>query len=151
MEARLNPKQLSADGMKAMGALHAFVHNCGLERTLLELVKLRASQINGCAHCIDMHAKELRADGETEARIYLLNAWRESPIYSERERAALEWAEAITLVTNGHVSDMVYEAVRPHFTETELVDLTLCIIAINGANRLNIAFRTVPGSHTPKR
>jgi AhpD family alkylhydroperoxidase len=151
MQARLNPKQLSVEGTKAMGALHVFAHNCGLERTLMELVKLRASQINGCAHCIDMHAKELRADGETEQRIYLLNAWRESPMYSERERAALEWTEALTLVTKGHVSDQVYEAVRPHFSEVELVNLTLCIIAINGANRLNIAFRTVPGSHKPQR
>ena len=151
MDARLNAREHSPAGMKALGTLHAFVHDCGLDFTLLELVKLRASQINGCAHCIDMHAKELRADGETEQRIYLLNAWRESPIYSERERAALEWTEAITLVTKGHVSDRVYETVRPHFSEAELVNLTLCIIAINGANRLNIAFRTVPGSHKPQR
>jgi AhpD family alkylhydroperoxidase len=127
--------------------LHSYVHKCGLERGLLELVKLRASQINGCAHCIDMHSKELRADGESEQRLYLLDAWRESPFYSERERAALAWTEALTLVTQGHVSDDTYEAARVQFDERELADLTLTIVAINGANRLNIAFRTVPGSY----
>lgn len=151
MQARLNYKQLSPKGTQAMSALHAFVHDCGLERSLMELVKLRASQINGCAHCIDMHAKELRADGNAEQRIYLLDAWRECPIYSERERAALQWTEAVTLIAEGHVPDELYEAVRPHFTDAELVNLTLCIVAINGANRLNIAFRTVPGSHRPRR
>src|SRR5674476_235713 len=119
MEARLNAREHSPAGMKALGALHAFVHDCGLEFNLQELVKLRASQINGCAHCIDMHAKELRAGGESEQRIYLLSAWRESPQYSPRERAALEWTEAITVITEGHVPDAVYETVRPHFTEAE--------------------------------
>jgi AhpD family alkylhydroperoxidase len=137
----------SPDGAKAIAQLHAFVHRCGLERTLLELIKLRASQINGCAHCIDMHTKELRADGESEQRLYLLDAWRESPFYSERERAALAWTEALTLVTEGHVPDEVYELARAQFSEQELANLTLAIVAINGANRLNIAFRTVPGSH----
>jgi AhpD family alkylhydroperoxidase len=151
MEARLNAREHSPAGMKELGALHAFVHDCGLEFKLQELVKLRASQINGCAHCIDMHAKKLRAGGESEQRIYLLNAWRESPQYSPRERAALEWTEALTLITEGHVPDAVYETVRPHFTEAELVNLTLAIIAINGANRLNIAFRTVPGSYVSHR
>jgi AhpD family alkylhydroperoxidase len=140
-------RKASPQGAKAMGELHAFVHTCGLERTLLELVKLRASQINGCAHCIDMHSKELRANGESEQRLYLLNAWQESPFYSERERAALAWTEALTLVTNGHVLDDVYEVARAQFSEEELANLTVAIVAINGANRLNIAFRTVPGSY----
>lgn len=151
MEARLDFRKASPEGDKAMSALHAFVRNCGLEHSLLELVKLRVSQINGCAHCIDMHAKELRADGESEQRIYLLNAWRESPQYSERERAALAWAEAVTLVADGPVPDAVYDEARAQFGEKELVDLTLALVAINGANRLNIAFRTVPGSHQPRR
>ena len=120
---------------------------CGLEHSLLELVKLRASQINGCAHCIDMHTKELRADGENEQRLYLLNAWEESPFYSDRERAALAWTEALTLVTEGHVPDDVYALARAQFSEEELANLTFAIVAINGANRINIAFRTVPGSY----
>jgi len=133
-----------------MAELHAFIHKCGLEPSLLELVKLRASQINGCAHCIDMHAKELRAAGESEQRLDLLSAWRESPFYSERERAALAWTEALTLVTDGHVPDEVYEEARGQFNEEELANLSLAIVAINGANRLNIAFRTVPGSYRPR-
>ena len=147
MQPRMDFRTASPDGAKAIAQLHAFVHRCGLERTLLELVKLRASQINGCAHCIDMHTKELRADGESEQRLYLLDAWRESPFYSDRERAALAWTEALTLVTEGHVPDEVYEIARGQFSEQELANLTLAIVAINGANRLNIAFRTVPGSH----
>jgi AhpD family alkylhydroperoxidase len=147
MKARMDFRKASPEGAKAMGELHSYVHKCGLERGLLELVKLRASQINGCAHCIDMHSKELRADGESEQRLYLLDAWRESPFYSERERAALAWTEALTLVTQGHVSDDTYEAARVQFDERELADLTLTIVAINGANRLNIAFRTVPCSY----
>jgi AhpD family alkylhydroperoxidase len=142
-------RKASPQGEKAMSELHAFVHACGIERSLLELVKLRASQINGCAHCIDMHSKQLRADGETEQRLYLLDAWQESPLYSERERAALAWTEAVTLVTNGHVPDDVYEVARAQFSKEELANLTLAIVAINGANRLNIAFRTVPGSYRP--
>jgi AhpD family alkylhydroperoxidase len=150
MKARLDFRKASPDGNKAMMGLHRFVHDCGLERSLLELVTLRASQINGCAHCIDMHAKELRADGESDQRLYLLSAWRESPFYSERERAALAWAEAVTSLPNQEVPDSVYESARTQFTETELVNLTLALVAINGANRLNIAFRTVPGSYQPR-
>jgi AhpD family alkylhydroperoxidase len=112
-------------------------------------VNLRASQINGCAHCIDMHTKELRAGRESEQRLYLLNAWRESPIYSDRECAALAWAESLTLITDGHVPDETYAEARTQFGEQELANLTLAIIAINGANRLNIAFRTIPGSYRP--
>src|SRR6202140_2306266 len=147
MKARMDFRKASPPAAKAIADLHAFVHRCGLDHGLLELAKLRASQINGCAHCIDMHTKELRADGETEQRLYLLDAWRESPFYSERERAALAWTEALTLVTDGHVPDDVYEMARAQFDERELADLSLAIVAINGANRLNIAFRTVPGSY----
>jgi AhpD family alkylhydroperoxidase len=149
MQARIDFRKASPQANKAIGELHAFVHRCGLEHGLLELVKLRASQINGCAHCIDMHTKQLRADGETEQRLYLLNAWQESPMYSDRERAALAWTEALTLVTDGHVPDQVYEQARAEFSEEELVNLTMAVVAINGANRLNIAFRTVPGSYQP--
>jgi AhpD family alkylhydroperoxidase len=144
-------RKASPQGAKAIAELHAFVKRCGLDHMLLELIKLRASQINGCAHCIDMHTKELRAGGESEQRLYLLNAWEESPFYSERERAALAWTEALTLVTDGHVPDEVYEHARAQFSEEELANLTLAIVAINGANRLNIAFRTVPGSHRVAR
>ncbi len=147
MKARMDFRNASPQGAKALGELHAFVHNCGIERSLLELVKLRASQINGCAHCIDMHTKELRSAGESEQRLYLLDAWRESPFYTDRERAALTWTEALTLITQGHVPDPVYEVARAHFNEQELANLTLAIVAINGANRLNIAFRTVPGNY----
>jgi AhpD family alkylhydroperoxidase len=142
-------KKASPEGAEALGQLHAFLHRCGLEQQLLELVKLRASQINGCAHCIDMHTKELRADGESEQRLYLLDAWREAPMYSDRERAALAWTEALTLVTEGHVSDDVYELACAQFSEQELANLTLAVVAINGANRLNIAFRTVSGNYRP--
>ncbi len=151
MKARLDFRKASPKANAAMYAVHDFVRTCGLDHTLLELVKLRASQINGCAHCIDMHSKELRADGESEQRLYLLSAWRESPFYSERERAALAWTEAVTLVADSQVPDEVYEQARAQFSEEELVNLTMAVIAINGANRLNIAFRTVPGSYQVRR
>jgi len=151
MKARLDFRKAAPQGEKAMMGLHMFVRNCGLGHSLLELVKLRASQLNGCAHCIDMHTKELRADGESEQRLYLLNAWRESPMYSDRERAALAWTEAVTLVTDGHVPDEVYDEARKQFSEEELANLTFALVAINGANRLNIAFRTVPGSYQVRR
>src|SRR6478736_1457847 len=137
MKARLDFRKASPQGEKAMMGLHMFVRNCGLDHSLLELIKLRASQINGCAHCIDMHTKELRADGESEQRLYLLNAWRESPFYSDRERAALAWTEAVTLITDGHVPDETNAEARAHFDEQELANLTLAVIAINGANRIN--------------
>ena len=151
MKARLDFRKASPQAEKAMTGLHMFVRNCGLDHALLELVKLRASQLNGCAHCIDMHTKELRADGESEQRLYLLNAWRESPFYSERERAALAWTEAVTLIAESQVPDDVYEEARKQFSEEEVVNLTMALVAINGANRLNIAFRTVPGSHQVRR
>src|SRR5436853_3205694 len=115
MQARLDFKKASPQGAKALGELHAFLRRCGLERSLLELVKLRASQINGCAHCIDMHTKELRADGESEQRLYLLDTWREAPMYTDRERAALAWTETLTLITHGHVPDDVSEQAREQF------------------------------------
>ena len=151
MQARLDFRKASPQADKAMSALHAFVRSCGLDHTLLELVKLRASQLNGCAHCIDMHSKELRADGESEQRLYLLSAWRESPFYSERERAALAWTEAVTRLGEHGVPDEIYDAAVKQFSPEELVNLTMALVAINGANRLNIAFRTVPGSHQVRR
>jgi AhpD family alkylhydroperoxidase len=134
----------------AMIALQRQVEASGLEHSILELVKIRASQINGCAYCIDMHTKDARALGETEQRIYALSAWRETPFFTDRERAALEWAEAVTRVSTDQVPDAVYQAVAPHFTEAELVALTFALVAINGWNRLAISFRAVPGSyHSP--
>jgi AhpD family alkylhydroperoxidase len=135
--------------MKAMLGLSAYLSKSGLEKPLLNLIDFRVSQINGCAYCLDMHSKDLRAGGETEQRLYLLDAWRESPFYTERERAALAWAEAVTLVREGHVPDEVFEQARAQFTEEELANLTLAVVAINGWNRLNIAFRTEPGGYKP--
>lgn len=149
MQARLDPRKVAPEAMKAMSNLHAYVGKCGLDHKLLELVKLRASQINGCAWCMDMHTKELRAIGEIEQRLYLLSAWRECPFYSERERAALTWTEALTLLAEGNVPDKVFALARSQFSEEELIKLTLAIVAINGANRINIAFRTVPGNYEP--
>jgi len=149
LEPRLRYGKVAPGVYKAMLGLENYVNNCGLEPVLLDLVRLRASQINGCAFCIDMHAKDLRAAGESEQRVYMLDAWRESPFYSDRERAALAWTEAVTLITAEHVPDEVYEQARQHFSEEELANLTLAIIAINGWNRLNVSFRTVPGGYQP--
>jgi AhpD family alkylhydroperoxidase len=151
MQARIEYGQNSAGAVNAMLGLAKYLHESGLEHSLLNLVSLRASQINGCAYCLDMHWKDLKAAGESDQRLYSLDAWRETPFYSERERAALAWTEAVTKITEGHVPDEVYEEVRPHFTEKELVDLTLEVVAINGWNRLNIAFRTVPGAYQPAK
>jgi AhpD family alkylhydroperoxidase len=129
-----------------MRGLEQYVHQSGLEHGLLELVRLRASLINGCAYCADMHAKIARSLGETEQRLYAISVWRETPFYSDRERAALAWTEAVTLVNVDQVPDEVYDLVRRQFSEKELVDLTLAIVAINGWNRLVVAFRTVPGT-----
>jgi AhpD family alkylhydroperoxidase len=138
----------SAPGVyNAMGALESYLKASGLPEPLIHLVKLRASQLNGCAYCIDMHWKDLRALGETEQRLYSLDAWREWTIYSDQERAALEWTEAVTLITDGHVSDEVFAKVQPHFTEKELADLTLVVATINAWNRLSIATRVVPGTY----
>ncbi len=133
----------------AMLGLEKQVRQAGFDGKLLDLVRMRASQINGCAYCLDMHSKDARANGETEQRLYGLNAWRESPYYSARERAALEWTEAVTLVSETHVPDDVYERVREQFSEGELAHLSLAVVAINGWNRLNVAARTVPGGYVP--
>jgi AhpD family alkylhydroperoxidase len=150
MTSRIHWVQASPEAMHALLKVQSFVNECGLEHALLELVKMRASQINGCAFCIDMHAKEARAAGETEQRLYLLDAWREAAhLYTERERAALAWTEAVTRLDSGHVADAVYEEVRRQFSEAELVNLTLAIAVINGWNRLNIAFRMPAGEYRP--
>jgi AhpD family alkylhydroperoxidase len=146
VQRRINYAKTAPGAVTAMSGLETYVHKSGLERPLLELVKLRASLMNGCAYCVDMHTKVARSLGETEQRLYAVSLWRECPYYSERERAALAWTEAITFVSADHVPDEAYELVRPHFTEIELVDLTLAIVAINGWNRLAIAFRTLPGT-----
>jgi len=133
-----------------MLGLETFVRKSSkLETSLLELVRMRASQINGCAYCLDMHSKDARAEGETEQRLYALNAWRETPFFSDRERAALGWTEAVTLVSKDHVPDEVFEETRKHFSDEELANLTLAVVTINGWNRLSIAFRAVPGSYQP--
>src|SRR5918998_1046256 len=149
MKQRLNYAEVGQGALKAMYGLEAYLSKCGLESSLLHLLKFRVSQINGCAYCLDMHSKDLRAAGETEQRLYLLDAWREAPFYTERERAALAWAEAVTLVTEGHVPDEVFEQARAQFGEEELVNLTLAVVAINGWNRLSIAFRATPGTYQP--
>lgn len=147
MKSRIDSAQVSPDGAKAMYGLEDYVKHSGLEPGLLDLVKTRVSQINGCAYCLDMHTKDARARGETEQRLYALDAWRETPFFSERERAALAWAETVTRVAETHVPDEAFEHARQHFMEKELVDLTLAIVAINGWNRLAIAFRKVPGAY----
>jgi AhpD family alkylhydroperoxidase len=149
MEPRINYTHVVPDAVKAVSGLEAYVRRCGLEKQLLELVRVRASQINGCAFCIDMHTKEASAGGETEQRLYGLNAWRETPYYTDRERAALEWTEAVTLISQGHAPDNIYDAVRSHFGEKEIVDLTIAVAGINAWNRLAIAMRVVPGSYKP--
>src|SRR5262245_48032993 len=149
MKSRIDVTRVSPKAVQAMFGLQAYVNNSGLERSLLELVKMRASQINGCAYCLDMHSKDARAAGESEQRLYLLDAWHEVGLYSERERAALEWTEALTRIGEGHVPDAVYASAREHFSEEELVNLALAVVAINGWNRLSIAFRAEPGKYRP--
>ena len=143
MKPRLNAYQAAPHVMKAMADLEAHVAGSGLEKSLIELVKIRASQINGCAFCLDMHTRDARSAGEAEERIYLLNAWRESPLYSERERAALAWTESVTLVSQTHVPDDVFAQAKAQFSDEELAKLTLLIVAINGWNRFAIAFRAI--------
>ncbi len=151
MESRFNFFTAAPDAYRAMRGLEQYLHDCGLEENLLHLVKLRASQINGCAYCLDMHSKDLRAIGESEQRLYTLDAWRECPWYTDRERAALAWTEALTLITNGHVPDSVYQQVRPHFTDKELSDLTLAITTINAWNRICVSSRVEPGTYQPAK
>jgi len=143
MQPRLNPYTAAPDPMKAMIALEKAIAASGLEPTLIDLVKTRASQINGCAYCLHMHTHEARAHGETEERLHVLAAWRESPLYSARERAALAWTEAVTLVAETHVPDAVYQEARQQFDEGELVKLTLAVTTINAWNRIAIGFRMV--------
>lgn len=151
MASRVDYSKTSPDGIAAMRGLESYVRQCGLDPVLLELVRLRASQMNGCAYCVDMHTKDARAAGETEQRLYAVSVWEEAPFFTERERAALAWTEAVTRVGDSRVPDALYEAARRHFSEKELVDPTLAIVAINGWNRLAVSFRTVPGTYTPAR
>jgi len=150
MEPRIKLESAPKGALQAMRGLEAYVRGSGLEDSLIELLKTRVSQINGCAYCIDMHTKDARAQGETEQRLYALSAWRETPFFSERERAMLEWAESVTLISENHVPDEVFEHARKHFTEEELVNLTMALVAINGWNRLAISFRALPGSYQPQ-
>ena len=149
MKPRIEYAKVAPDGYAAMLGLEKYARSSGLELSLLELVKVRASQINGCAYCLDMHTKDARAAGEKEQRLYAVAAWHEAPFFSERERAALAWTEAVTRVGETQVPDETYELARRQFGEKELVDLTLAIVAINGWNRIAVAFRSVPGSYRP--
>lgn len=149
MKTRLNYAKAAPGVYDAMDSLDQYLGQCGLERGLILLIQLRASQINGCAYCLDMHWKDLRAIGEGEQRLYSLDAWRECPYYTDRERAALAWTEAVTLIHDGQAPDTIFDQVRPHFSEKELSDLTLAVAAINAWNRLSIAARLVPGKYKP--
>ncbi len=149
MTTRIQYAQVAPAGVAILVQLENYIRAAGLESALLELVKLRASQLNGCAYCIDMHTKDARSHGESEQRLYGVSAWREAPFYTARERAALAWTEAVTLVSQSQVPDEVYAAVREHFSEKETVDLTLAIAAINSWNRLAISFRAEAGSYQP--
>ncbi len=151
MEPRIAYGKVAPGALQAMQGLEEYVRGSGLPQGLLELVRTRASQINRCAYCLDMHTKDARANGESEQRLYALGAWRETPFYSERERAALSWTEALTLLAQDPVSDELYAEVRGQFSEREIVDLTLAIVAINGWNRLGVGLRSVPGTYQPRR
>src|SRR5690242_5471753 len=149
MEPRIDYLKSARGAYHAMLGIEHYLQQCGLEESLQNLIKLRVSQMNGCAYCIDMHWKDLRAAGENEQRLYGLEAWRESPYYTERERAALAWTEALTNIQDGHAPDEVFEETRRHFSEKELADLTLAIASINAWNRLAISVRIVPGKYQP--
>ena len=151
MAARLSYGKAAPGAMRAMNALETYIDDCGIEPALQDLVKLRASQINGCAFCIDMHSLDARAAGETEQRLYALNAWRETPFFSDRERAGLAWIEAVTLVAHTHVPDEIYEEALAHFSEKEIVDLTYLAMTINAWNRLAVATRALPGRYRPAK
>jgi AhpD family alkylhydroperoxidase len=138
---RLSPPKIAPDGYKALTGVETYLRQCGLEHSLIELVKMRASQINGCAYCLDKHSKDARQAGESEQRLYLLDAWEESPVYTPRERAALAWTEAVTRIADTHAPDAAYDALRPHFTEKEIADLTILVGMINLWNRVAIGFR----------
>jgi AhpD family alkylhydroperoxidase len=149
MQPRINIANVSPEAYRAVAGVQRFVDNSSLEPALRELIKLRASQINGCAYCIDMHWKDARAHGESEQRLYSLDAWRETPFYTDRERAALALTESVTLVSRDQVPDEVYDQARAHFSEAEMVELLMAIVAINTWNRLAITFRTPPGTYQP--
>ena len=149
MKQRINALEKGQGALAAVLGISAYLAKSSLEKNLLQLIEYRVSQINGCAYCLDMHSKDLRHGGETEQRIYMIAAWRETSLYTPRERAALAWAESVTLLENGHVPDDVYEEVRKEFSEEELIDLTLAAATINSYNRLNIAFRTEAGGYQP--
>jgi AhpD family alkylhydroperoxidase len=151
MKSRIDIAKVSPAAYRAMATLEQYVHSSSLEPGLIHLLKFRASQINGCAYCLDMHSKDARALGETEQRLYGLDAWRETPYYTDRERAALAWIEALTLIREGHVEDEVFEEARKVFNEQELVDLSMLAVAINGWNRLAIAFRAEAGNYQPRQ
>ena len=149
MEPRIDFTRLSPEGYKAMLGLEHYLSNSTVDEKLLHLVKLRVSQINGCAFCLDMHWKDLKVEGETDQRMYSLDAWRETSYYTDRERAALAWAEAVTNISDGHAPDELFEEARQYFSEQELADLTLAVTAINGWNRISIAFQVVPATYQP--
>ena len=151
MEPRIDYLKSARGAYHAMLGIEHYLQQCGLEESLQNLIKLRVSQINGCAYCIDMHWKDLKAAGEAEQRLYGLDAWEESPYYTERERAGLAWAESVTNIQEGHVPDEVFERVKKFFNDKELADLTLAVTAINAWNRLSVAARTVPGTYQPAK
>lgn len=150
MSMRIDQNRVAPAAMQAMLGLEQYVRSSGLEPALLDLVRLRASYLNGCAYCVDMHTKDARAAGESEQRLYAVPVWRETPFFTPRERAALTWAETVTEVGRTRVPDAVYDEVRAEFSESELVDLTMAIVAINGWNRLTVSFRAEPGTYQPR-
>lgn len=149
MDARINVAKLNPGSYKVMYGFGEYLAKSSLDKKLIDLISLRVSQINGCAFCLDMHWKDLKAAGETDQRMYSLDAWQETTYYSERERAALTWAEATTNIRDGHVPEEIFEEVREQFSEQEIADLTLAVVAINGWNRLSIAFRNPAGTYQP--
>lgn len=149
MKQRMNAYEKGHTAMNALYDLGVYLAKSSIEQMLLNLIYFRVSQINGCAYCLDMHSKDLRAKGETEQRLYMLDAWWKAPFYTKSERAALAWVEAVTKITNANVPDKIYEEAREQFSEEELIDLTLAVITINSYNRINIAFRTTAGTYKP--
>jgi AhpD family alkylhydroperoxidase len=149
MQTRIDVTKYAKEAQQSLFGLEKYIAQSGLDRKLIHLIKMRASQINGCAYCIDMHSKDARSLGETEQRLYGLDAWRETPYFTERERAALEWTEALTLISETHAPDSVYDELKKHFNEKEIVDLTIVVGTINMWNRLAISMRTVPGQYQP--
>jgi AhpD family alkylhydroperoxidase len=147
MDVRIDYRKFNQEPLQALLSMEKYLSGCGLDHKFMHLLKLRASQINGCAYCIDMHSIDARAAGETEQRLYALDAWRETPFYTDRERAALAWVEAVTLVSQTHVPDEVFDEVRQHFTEQEIVDLTYLAATINAWNRLAVSMRALPGRY----